>query len=413
MKCSPLFVLMLALTLSACNSAASTSTGIPSQSLAATVTPLPVTETFLPSTQTSEPLTQLAGSLTFSELHMFDENNGWAWAQASDSSAYLFRTTDGGRTWSDQAPHGLGFSQYGSFFLDGQTAWLQAFDSTTNQQGLLRTTDGGQTWTLCPQNPKPSSSNNFISANYGWQEVLDVGAGNLYISLFDTHNGGMTWQPIIVIPPQLESGLPAGVIHLCNMCGDVAYYDPARVILVHGNMNIDMNFDTIAVETSFNLGKSWNQLKLTLPDPKYSHFEPLFIRFADDENGYLGVGLFESASATTSKALAVYATQDGGVTWVSKSVLETSVYLYRSQQLEDVVSAQDIFLRCGEKLCATNDGGLNWQVIQSNWEKLGAFDFVSAMTGFGLVSRDGVQFVFAKTTDGGLTWTEITSVFDR
>jgi hypothetical protein len=57
-----------------------------------------------------------------------------------------------------------------------------------------------------------------LDALKGWAEEAGFGAGNAYYTLSETQDGGATWKPIAVTPPQTETGLPPDTVHLCNMC---------------------------------------------------------------------------------------------------------------------------------------------------------------------------------------------------
>jgi hypothetical protein len=82
-------------------------------------------------------------------LHMLKELDGWA---ITDNA--ILRTTDGGSTWYNVSPQGVtnfGYST-GNTFLNASQAWVLVADANDPMgSGMLyRTSDGGLTWTFYP-----------------------------------------------------------------------------------------------------------------------------------------------------------------------------------------------------------------------------------------------------------------------
>ena len=159
-----------------------------------------VTDTATPLTTTPVPAPPITN------LKMINADTGWAWT----NSTRLLHTTDGGNTWADRTPEGQ-IQPDGFFPLDGKTAWLTIFLEDSSRFGLLQTTDGGVSWTEYPFGPPMGL--HFADALNGWAESGDAGAGNIYYSLSETHDGGKTWAPI-----------PVRASHRGNR--HAAWYDP-------------------------------------------------------------------------------------------------------------------------------------------------------------------------------------------
>jgi photosystem II stability/assembly factor-like uncharacterized protein len=72
-------------------------------------------------------------------------------SQTESGSAYIQRSTDGGKTWQSVAlpaavaSHGLQLT-YGFFAPDGQHGWIVGYDGDASTSLVLSTTDGGATW---------------------------------------------------------------------------------------------------------------------------------------------------------------------------------------------------------------------------------------------------------------------------
>jgi hypothetical protein len=128
-----------------------------------------------------------------------DSSRGWLAVQALDTGELqTLRTQDGGLTWSVSAlPDAQGdlAERGGNFrldFVDAQTGWasVQMQTSAAFSEGrLFRTLDGGQTWSelVLPAGGEVV----FLDANRGW---LAGGPGGG--ELFATGDGGQTWLPL-------------------------------------------------------------------------------------------------------------------------------------------------------------------------------------------------------------------------
>ncbi len=128
-----------------------------------------------------------------------DANRGWLAAQAlATGELQILRTQDGGLTWSVSAlPDAQGdLAERGGNlsldFIDAQTGWASVRLQTSaafSEGRLFRTLDGGQTWTgfTLPAGGEVT----FLDASRGW---LAGGPGGGL--LFATSDGGQTWQPL-------------------------------------------------------------------------------------------------------------------------------------------------------------------------------------------------------------------------
>ena len=114
-------------------------------------------------------------------------NANYGWVLWEGNSAYIWRTSNGGNSWTQNYIPASGWTG-GIHFINENTGW--AFGSNGN---LRFTTNSGATWTA--QNPASSnyvSDVQFINQNEGWLGG-GYGGGNGFIS--HTTNTGQTWTP--------------------------------------------------------------------------------------------------------------------------------------------------------------------------------------------------------------------------
>jgi len=174
-------------------------------------------------------------------------------AGTHEQSGHLFRSTDGGNTWTDIGPNlpaGTGFSSQ-ALVIDAQTHLLgtYTYSNTGGGLGVFRTTDGGRMWTQVFSSPVQD-------------HPLVMSDGSIYWSL--SVNGGMvksidkgqTWKTTV------GQGVLATSSPLALPDGRLASLGPQTVMI------------------SADCGTSWNPASTSLPySPTgltYSPYEKAF-----------------------------------------------------------------------------------------------------------------------------------------
>ena len=106
-----------------------------------------------------------------------------------------------------------------------------------------------------------------------------------------------------------------------------------------------------------------------------------------------------------------YATTDGGVSWSLLPGKLEAVPMFSSIQVD---LSQDVFIICGNALCASHDRARTWQTVSSDLDftttdtrSVSAIDFVNNNIGWVLV-QDNETTSFYQTTDGGAHWDLLT-----
>ena len=404
-----LFLAVLTLLIPAACCISQTFTPTPSPLPPPTSSPMPV-EVIPTATPVPTPV-----PLSLYELHMIDPQTGWGWSQHQDGFPMLLHTRDGGRTWKDVSPSALpGIS--GGYFLDGRTAWLQTFDAKAMTAGLGMTVDAGATWTQVTTSIRFFNAQlHFTDAQNGWAVNYNVGAGQATVDIYATKDGGATWDTLMLTDPDLQDN-SSGRLHLCSICGDSLYYDPKRLIIVYGDM-ANEPAGSLRLAVSTDLGQTWKKISVPFPLPTLAAkglVEPGTPHFFDARTALLPVDIVTSSAdgSTTERALAVYSTSDGGLTWTSGSAVLEGL---RNASYVDFVSSKDGFAACGSALCITHDGGRTWKpqpeslsfAETQTGEFVWHFSFVDASTGWAITTDENNHYGLYTTSDAGQTWTKL------
>ncbi|MEI7509594.1 MAG: photosystem II stability/assembly factor-like protein, partial [Flavobacterium sp.] len=139
------------------------------------------------------PLSNIAANLNgqrFDDVFFLNENLGWA---ANGYYAAVYKTTDGGTTWTQQLNNTiLGSSHYfrNIEFLDENIGFL----GTLNGK-FYKTNDGGATWTLVTNiSPNPAAICGLDCV--GTSTIYGCGAYFSPAYLIKSSDSGATWQYI-------------------------------------------------------------------------------------------------------------------------------------------------------------------------------------------------------------------------
>lgn len=343
---------------------------------------------------------------------MSDAQRGWAWASDTGDTSHILSTDDGGATWTDRSPTGYTPDRAGASFADADHAWLPARSVDSNQPALLRTADGGRTW-LPALAPAGYAAYQRYGESAGVAASFENGdAGNFDVRFYETQDGGMTWNALALRSPM--PGPPAGTVYICRVCGDTAsFFPPSHAVITYGDTGSDTRgFGQLKV--SQDGGRAWNEVKLEVPFAEYAdaRVTPLAPVFFDQKQWLVPAFIFKLGDGPdyAYSLLALYTTNDGGLTWTTGAGVAEDVSDEQSER--KVLSASEVIVRCGRNLCVTQDAGQTWTTISPNIDlgtggndrRLLQLDFIDLKTGWALLHSDDGTLGLYGTTDGGHTW---------
>jgi photosystem II stability/assembly factor-like uncharacterized protein len=333
---------------------------------------------------------------------LLDATHGWAL-----TGQRLLVTADGGSTWRNVTPPGgLGSAVA---FLDAQHGWVaisEAFTSASDPSygriDVWRTTDGGQTWTKA-QLPKavinrfgeilPEVQFDFLDPNHGFAFLsgnLAKGANNS--DLFWTADGGRTWS----------ADRPTGNGNE-GIEGTVAFAtanDGVIVNAMHGN----------GIVVTHDGGHTWTDATFVLP-PGSAGAQLFFAKpvYFDGRSGLVAID-FQTDTGSENH---VYRTLDAGSSWTDAATLPAGLFAISFLDQQRWIGTN------GSVVVRTADGGRTWassSPVGLPAALLESLTIGDSQHGWALVEM-GVCLTFKSdcssrtglyaTVDGGSTWTQL------
>jgi len=327
------------------------------------------------------------------ELDMLNELDGWG---VSDTG--IVRTNDGGRTWYNVTPPDVAETGYSVnvFFLDTDHAWMQKpdFENFPNSGFLYRTRDGGITWTNSKV-PFSQADLHFINENDGWVMAdLGVGAGSNAVAVYQTTDGGATWERTYTNDPNDSNAgdsLPLGGLKSGILPQDMNTAWVSGVIYAPGEIYLFRTDDG---------GNNWGQIPLPLPTGAENSelgIDKDQMKFVTGSDGFLAVRMSGDSMQT-----AVYVTDDSGKTW------NLTPTIIGGAGASAFLSAEEAVIYNGEEFYVTHDAARTWVTVSPDvkfGESFAGMEFVNAMSGW-VITLDpttGHRSLY-RTSDGGATW---------
>jgi photosystem II stability/assembly factor-like uncharacterized protein len=244
---------------------------------------------------------------SLSSVQFLTAETGWGVeVRSGDPVGTLAKTEDGGRTWTQQDPQVESVC-----FADANIGW--AAGPSEGGISLFRSSDGGSTWTETGIGwPGGDVVGYRATVRCGGEDAWilatgDAGAGHIAYAVFRTANGGSEVDPVLQDAFTHPLGQGGGIPEASNpQPGPLAALDGthARVITWCPPCGGDVPY--VSVERTDDGGATWTDP--TIVDANHPG-EPLGISFLDQDRGWV---LLRDHQTNT---LVVLETSDGGQTW--------------------------------------------------------------------------------------------------
>jgi photosystem II stability/assembly factor-like uncharacterized protein len=277
------------------------------------------------------------------DVSFVDPRHGWVAAyDCANVSVYVYRTSDGGRSWRSQGRpgyHSCGGGPSYLSFSDRRHGWLEPVSPNAPGAELLRTVDGGRTWkSIAATDSLPCLAPiAFRSALLGWMSRCSPswrGSG-----VFTTRDGGAHWRRVRTGRATRFFDLP----HFFGRTGAMAALD------VRG----------ITFFASSNGGRTWSLRARRTVGGCRLHLD----RFERGTAWPEAVAGAQIWWIVTGLRATVQLTHDGGSTWrsgVARGLPAGCAVTYLA-----AVDASRAWATAkngnGTELYETHDGGRNWQ----------------------------------------------------
>jgi photosystem II stability/assembly factor-like uncharacterized protein len=380
----------------------------------------PSPETYLPQLAlTYQALPDLISGrdVSIQKINMATAEKGWAIGSQNDEFHYILFSHDGGHSWQDRTPPILIPSEFQrnidniiAHFYDENTAWalIENTKDNLNDSNYLvwRTEDSGLTW--IPSDPLPFPLGQFY-ANPGGFSFITPEIGWLWIQtelshihdlsyLFSTRDGGATWN-LINRPGN-------GMIEVYLNTG-MAFANENDGWVTKDGLGSELG---PFIEQTRDGGKTWEEIYLPHPDGNSGEENPQSCQtikptFTSSQTGLLLAQCFlydtDNLSFNMDNPYTyIFATSDWGESWqaaVLPSPVDELVFI-------DFLTG----FALGKDHYQSTNGGADWARIKTvTWQ--GEFSFINAQEGWAVARRDS-DIAFVHTTNGGLTYQEITPI---
>ena len=268
-------------------------------------------------------------AITFKCIKFTDENNGWACGSKGMTNGAIFKTEDGGSTWSDVFLTGM-FDQFNDLcFCDNNVIWAGGYKNSSGVCLFYKSDDGGTTWNpvTLPENLGVKKVY-FADQNNGWVILRQSGSSRIY----HTSDGGANWTVqmngttsdgwtirelycwhFFDANNAIAAGTYGYIIYTNDGGATWNYRDASVSTQLSGMHFVDDNNGWIVGGAGYILkttdgGVTWSRTDLEITQSLWD------VYFIDENTGWVVGGL-----SNVNQGI-VYSTVDGGVTWTQETL---------------------------------------------------------------------------------------------
>lgn len=270
---------------------------------------------------------------------------------------------------------------------------------------VYRTTNGGRDWTnvALDKSTYPAAIA-FSTQQNGWLLTSsDAAMGSTEKTLYSTRDGGASWKPVTKTEfPNIGPKPQPGALPLEGTTQGLAFADSRN-----GWLSLTSHAEVPILYRTKDGGKTWAKVSLAVSKDRVNESMnltgvPVFFT-PENGRGWLPVRISTADKPTFDE----YVTTDGGENWT-----------FTALGLQDPVFFLDSKQGWGWKngsIVHTSDSGKTWSPLPDKGvlaDKLKSYplplemQFVTSQTGWLLVgSEDGKKSLLLHTADGGTSWT--------
>lgn len=347
------------------------------------------------------------------------ERTLFAWGKASKGSLRIYRSGDGGRTWTDISPSPAvsAVDADSSTFTAWDERHLLLFPSQNNgTRKVMHSKDGGETWSSGPALPHAmSAATAFVSSDQGYLLTEgDAAMGHSGKTFYKTANGGVTWTKVMDNSEASLSSNEEAKKGLMPQYGFTGYGVSFRD-LKHGWVPMQSRDGVPRLVRTTDGGVTWKLVDLSKAanwnnnNPQITAAPVFFGK--NHLQGWMPLSIHKDKAYD----IGGFRTRDGGESWVyvpfEENIPEDSYVIEGGPVF---VTADVGWFWNGTELKATVNGARSWQVLKVNSEftsSLASFpnmkdlQFADAHHGWVLLTSEDMKHSrLLKTEDGGRTW---------
>jgi photosystem II stability/assembly factor-like uncharacterized protein len=363
-------------------------------------------------TASAHPTPSGSGDVVINSLAMFSPTNGWAQRQ---SDGAVLRTTDGAQQWFVTMPDIGRADVIAAAFVNTDVARLltaippSSIAVTSETVQAWATGNGGVTWTRegnftgdgVPAD-LPAGSLDFVDPENGWFSLSEGAGGSSTMDVYRTQNAGASWTHVVATSFMPAAGQTSDIPLSCDK--NPAVFSDAST----GWITAGCAGGPAFLYVSHDGGVSWRPQSLgnTSSEYGYSTYPPLFV---SPSLGYM-IGV---KGTRTSSTVVLFATTDGGQTWLERKTPETLLIASTFTAATDgwVAMNPPNTSSLDTSLWSTTDAGLTWVDLGLQPDLSGIrLDFLTAQIGWAYPSaiQQTPPAPLFRTSDGGRTWSPIT-----